>query len=219
MVRVLEEADVWVVEDKAMLRNALESLLTKASGLRCSLAAESCEQALDALELGGAPDIVLMDIGLPGMDGIEGTRRIKALSPTTRVIMLTVHEESQRIFDAICAGASGYLLKPSSAEDIATALQDVQQGAAPINAFIASKMLEMFARLAEPRSAADDYGLTARELEILELLVESLTVPQIAERLGVSYHTVDSHTRNIYAKLHVRTRTAAVAKTLKERLI
>ncbi len=219
MARMLEEADVWVVEDKAIFRNAIETLLAKAPGLSCSLSAETCEEALNALELGAAPDIVLMDIGLPGMNGIEGTRRIKALSPTTRIIMLTVHEESQSIFDAICAGASGYLLKPSSAEDIATALHDVQQGAAPINSFIAGKMLEMFARLAEPRSAAVDYGLTARELEILELLVESLTVPQIAERLGISFHTVDSHTRNIYAKLHVRTRTAAVAKTLKERLI
>lgn len=219
MVRVPEEADVWVVEDKAIFRNALESLLHKTPGLGCTLAVDSCERALDSIEEGSAPDIVLMDIGLPGMDGIEGTRRIKALSPTTRIIILTVHEESQKIFDAICAGASGYLLKPSSAENIADALHDVQQGAAPINSFIAGKMLEMFARLAEPRSAADDYGLTPRELEILELLVESLTVPQIAERLGVSFHTVDSHTRNIYAKLHVRTRTAAVAKTLKERLI
>lgn len=219
MARALEEADVWVVEDKAMFRNALKSLLDKTPGLSCSLAVDSCEDALDALELGAAPDIVLMDIGLPGIDGIEGTRRIKALSPTTRVIMLTVHEESQSIFDAVCAGASGYLLKPSSAEDIAAALKDVQQGAAPMNSFIAGKMLEMFARLAEPRSATDDYGLTSRELEILELLVESLTVPQIAERLGISPHTADSHTRNIYAKLHVRTRTAAVAKTLKERLI
>ena len=132
--RVPEEADVWVVEDKAIFRNALKTLLTKTPGLGCSVAVESCEQALDALELGGAPDIVLMDIGLPGIDGIEGTRRIKALSPTTRIIMLTVHEESQKIFDAICAGASGYLLKPSAAEDIADAVRDVQQGAAPINA-------------------------------------------------------------------------------------
>jgi DNA-binding NarL/FixJ family response regulator len=160
-----------------------------------------------------------MDIGLPGIDGIEGTRRIKALSPTTRIIMLTVHEESREIFEAICAGASGYLLKPSSANDISDAVHDALQGAAPINAFIAGKMLEMFARLAEPRSAAEDYGLTAREREILQLLVEGLTVGQIAERLGISFHTVDSHTRNIYAKLHVHTRTSAVAKTLKEHLI
>jgi len=219
MMRSMAEADVWVVEDKAMFRNAMTSLIGKTPGLSCSLSAETCEEALDALELGAAPDIVLMDIGLPGMDGIEGTRRIKAISPTTRIIMLTVHEESQKIFDAVCAGASGYLLKPSSAEDIAAALMNVQQGAAPINSFIAGKMLEMFARLAEPRSATDDYGLTPRELEILELLVESLTVAQISERLGISPHTADSHTRNIYAKLHVRTRTAAVAKTLKERLI
>jgi DNA-binding NarL/FixJ family response regulator len=219
MPRVPEKADVWVVEDKKMFRTALASLLRKTPGLGCSVAVESCEQALDALELGGAPDIVLMDIGLPGIDGIEGTRRIKAISPTTRIIMLTVHEESQKIFDAICAGASGYLLKPSAAEDIAQAVRDVQQGAAPINAFIAGKMLEMFARLAEPRSVTEGYGLTAREQEILQLLVESLTVPQIAQRLGISFHTVDSHTRNIYSKLHVHTRTAAVAKALKERLI
>ncbi len=219
MLRVPEEADVWVVEDKAIFRTALASLLGKTPGMRCSVAVESCEEALDALELGGAPDIVLMDIGLPGIDGIEGTRRIKAMSPTTRVIMLTVHEESLEIFEAICAGASGYLLKPSSAEDIADAVRDALQGAAPINPFIAGKMLEMFTRLAEPRSAADDYGLTAREREILQLLVEGLTVGEIAERLGISFHTVDSHTRNIYAKLHVHTRTSAVAKTLKERLI
>ncbi|MEE4272948.1 MAG: response regulator transcription factor [Thermoanaerobaculales bacterium] len=219
MVRAPEAADVWIVEDKAIFRKAIESLLNKTSGLSCALAVESCEEALDTMEMGSAPDIVLMDIGLPGMDGIEGTRRIKAISPTTRIIILTVHEESQKIFDAICAGASGYLLKPSSAEDIADALHDVLQGAAPINSFIAGKMLEMFARLAEPRSATDDYGLTPRELEILELLVESLTIAQISERLGISPHTADSHTRNIYAKLHVRTRTAAVAKTLRERLI
>jgi DNA-binding NarL/FixJ family response regulator len=219
MIRALAEADVWVIEDKDMFRRALTSLIGRADGLTCSLSVANCEEALETLEMGAAPDIVLMDIGLPGIDGIEGTRRFKALSPATRVIMLTVHEESQSIFDAICAGASGYLLKPSSAEAIADALHEVRHGAAPINSFIAGKMLEMFARLAEPRSATDDYGLTARESEILELLVEGLTVAQIAERLGISYHTVDSHTRNIYAKLHVRTRAAAVAKTLKERLI
>jgi DNA-binding NarL/FixJ family response regulator len=219
MAQVPEEIDVWVVEDKAIFRNALKSLLDRSPGLSCSLSVGTCEQALETLELGAAPDIVLMDIGLPGMDGIEGTKRIKTLSPTTRIIMLTVHEESQSIFDAICAGASGYLLKPSSAENIAAALRDVQQGAAPISPFIAGKILDMFSRLAEPKSASGEYGLTARELEILELLVEGFTVPQVADRLGVSFHTVDSHTRNIYAKLHVRSRTAAVAKTLKERLI
>jgi DNA-binding NarL/FixJ family response regulator len=219
MVRVPDQSDVWVVEDKAMFRNALRSLIGRTPGLTCSLAAASCERALDELDRGGAPDIVLMDIGLGGMDGIECTRRIKAAAPTTRVIMLTVHQESEKIFDAVCAGASGYLLKPSSAHDIADAIRAVQQGAAPINAFIAGKMLEMFARLAAPRSARQDYGLTSRELEILQLLVDSLTVDQIAERLGISRHTVDSHARHIYAKLHVHTRTAAVAKSLKENLI
>ena len=202
-----------------MFRRAMASVLAVAPGMRCSVAVESCEEALEALEDGAVPDIVLMDIGLPGMSGIEGTRRIKSMSPATRIIMLTVHEENEKIFEAICAGASGYLLKPSSAEQIADAVRDVQRGAAPINAYIAGKMLTMFARLAEPQSATETYGLTAREREILQHLVEGLTIAQIAERLFVSYHTVDTHIRNIYGKLHVRKRSGAVAKAVKERLV
>jgi DNA-binding NarL/FixJ family response regulator len=187
--------------------------------MRCSIAVETCEEALEAIEEGMAPDIVLMDIGLPGMNGIDGTRAIRSRSPTTRVIMLTVHEENEKIFEAICAGASGYLLKPSSTEQIVEAVRQVQRGAAPINAHIAKKMLTMFARLAKPTSAADEYGLTAREREILQLLVEGMTIAQIAERLIVSYHTVDTHIRNIYGKLHVHTRGGAVAKAVHERLV
>jgi DNA-binding NarL/FixJ family response regulator len=211
--------DVWIVEDKRMLRRALASVIGEARDMRCSIAVETCEEALEAIEDGMAPDIVLMDIGLPGMNGIDGTRAIRSRSPTTRVIMLTVHEENEKIFEAICAGASGYLLKPSSTEQIVEAVRQVQRGAAPINAHIAKKMLTMFARLATPKSAADEYGLTAREREILQLLVEGMTIAQIAERLIVSYHTVDTHIRNIYGKLHVHSRGGAVAKAVHERLV
>jgi DNA-binding NarL/FixJ family response regulator len=217
--RVDDGFEIWVVEDKRIFRRALASLIDAAEDMRCPVAVESCEEAIAALEEGMTPDIVLMDIGLPGMDGIEGTRAIRSLSPTTRVIMLTVHEENEKIFEAICAGASGYLLKPSSTGQVVDAVRQVLAGAAPINAHIASKMLTMFARLAEPRSAADEYGLTKREREILQLLVEGLTIGQIADRLIVSYHTVDTHIRNIYAKLHVRKRGSAVAKAVQERLV
>ena len=210
---------VWVVEDQRLYRRAIASVLDDAEGMRCPLAVETAEEALAALEVEEPPDIVLMDIGLPGMSGIDATRAVRSASPTTRVIMLTVHEENEKIFDAVCAGATGYLLKPSGSDQIVDAVRQVAEGAAPINAYIARKMLTMFNRLAEPRSAEQAYGLTRRERETLQLLVEGLTVSQIADRLNVSYHTVDSHVRNIYGKLHVHSRSGAVAKAVAERLV
>jgi DNA-binding NarL/FixJ family response regulator len=211
--------DVWVVEDKRMFRRALVALLNETTDMNCGFDSDGCEMAIEAIEDGSTPDIVLMDIGLPGMDGIEGTRAIRSLSPTTRVIILTVHEDNEKIFDAICAGATGYLLKPASTDQIVDAVRQVRQGGAPINAYIASKLLSLFSQLAPPRSGAEEYGLTNREREILQLLVDGMTMAQMAEQLFISYHTIDTHIRNIYAKLHVRTRGGAVAKAVKERLI
>lgn len=211
--------DVWVVEDKLLFRRALVTLLNETSDMRCGFDSDRCESAIAAVEGGRTPNIVLMDIGLPGMDGIGGTRAIRSLSPTSRVIILTVHEDNEKIFDAICAGASGYLLKPTSTDSIIDAIRQVRQGGAPINAYIAKKLLSLFAHLAAPTSGADQYGLTKREREILQLLVHGMTMAQIAEELFVSYYTIDTHIRNIYAKLHVRTRGGAVAKAVKERLI
>ena len=213
------DVSVWLVEDNDLLRESIALAINETDAIGCPIAARSCEEALAALAEDPPPDIVLMDIGLPGIDGIEATRRTRSLSPATRVIMLTVHEESDRIFEAICAGASGYLLKPSSTAQIVEAIQQVQRGAAPINGFIARKMLDMFARLPPLSPPEDDYGLTSREREILQRLVDGLTMQQISERLHVSYHTVDTHMRNIYEKLHVHSRTGAVAKALKERLL
>ncbi len=211
--------DVWVVEDNPVLRRALTALFEEAPFMRCALAEDCCEPAVAAAEAGDLPDVVLMDLGLPGMGGIEGTRRLKSLVPTADVVILTIHEDSDKVFDAICAGASGYLLKPSSSETILDAVRAVRTGAAVINPAIARKVLSLFARLAEPRSGAEEYGLTPRERQILQLLVDGLTIRQIADRLEVSFHTVDTHIRNIYSKLHVHTRGGAVAKAVKERLI
>lgn len=211
--------NVWIVEDNAMYRRSLADLLNHTPGLRCPIAVESFEEALAAFDEQLVPDIVLMDIGLPGMNGIEGTRQVHGLSPTSRVIMLTVHDDHEKVFEALCAGASGYLLKPSRSEQIVEAIRDVQKGAAPMNGYIARKVLDLFARVATSRAPAPDYGLTAREKEILQLLVDGLSMKQIAARLDLSYHTIDTHQRNIYDKLHVHSRGSAVAKALRERLL
>lgn len=214
-----ESLTVWIVEDNRMLRRNLAELIGEQPGMRCPVAVESCEEFLAALEVGKAPDVVLMDLGLPGRGGTEGIQRIQSLSPSTQVIVLTIHEEDEKVFEAICAGASGYLLKPSPPARILEAILEVRRGGAPINAFIARKILSMFGRLPTSRSAPGDYGLTPREREILQLLVDGLTMKEIARRLNLSYHTIGNHLRNIYHKLHVRSRSGAVAKALREDLI
>jgi DNA-binding NarL/FixJ family response regulator len=211
---------VWVVEDSEVLRESLRLVLDAEPGLACPLAVESCEEALAALAEDPPPDLVLMDIGLPGIDGIEGTRRIRSLSPATAVVILTVHDDDERVFAAICAGASGYLLKPTAPERIAELVRLVERGGAPINPFIARRMLEVFQRRLPAAPAPEEgYGLSPREREVLELLVDGLTMRQIAEREQLSYHTVDKHLRNVYAKLHVRSRSKAVAKAVREKLV
>jgi DNA-binding NarL/FixJ family response regulator len=211
--------DVWVVEDNRMLREGLADLLNEQPDMRCSLAVGTCGDFLAALELDKPPDIVLMDIGLPDSSGIDGVVRVCSVSPATKVIILTIHAEDDKVFDAICAGASGYLLKPSEPGRILEAVREVQRGAAPVNPFIARKMLGLFARLAPPRASESDYGLTNREKTILQHLVDGLTKEQIAASLGLSYHTIGNHVRHIYRKLHVSSRSRAVAKALKEDLV
>ncbi len=210
---------VWLVEDNRLFRNSLAELIRQTDGMQCPFAVESCEQMLEELERRNPPDIVLMDIGLPGMNGIEGTREIRARAPTARVIMLTVQEEDEKVFHAICAGASGYLLKPLPPERILSAIREVRGGAAPINGYIARKVLDMFSRFGVAPKENDSYRLTPREREILSLLVDGLIMKEIAARLGLSYHTIDTHLRGIYEKLHVHSRTAVVAKALRERIL
>ncbi len=207
---------VWIVEDNAAFRATIADLIRQTPALRFEHAFSSCEEALKELENSDFPDVILMDIGLPGMNGIEGVRRVKAISPETRVVMLTVFDENDMIFQAICAGASGYLLKSESTEKIVSALQEVLNGGAPMNAQIAAKVLNMFSRLAAPKG---NYGLTSREREILQCLVDGLAKKQIADKLFLSFHTIDMHMRGIYTKLQVHSRSGAVAKALKENLL
>jgi DNA-binding NarL/FixJ family response regulator len=210
------KTSVWLVEDDERFRANMRDLVNETAGLTCDLAVSSCEEALTQLLSDAAPDIMLMDIGLPGLDGIEGIRRVKSIAPSIQAIMLTVFDDNDKIFRAICAGASGYLLKSSPPDDIIRSLVEILEGGAPINAQIARKMLDMFADLAAPKG---NYGITDAEKEILNRLVQGDPKKQIAHDLGVSFHTVDTHLRNIYTKLQVHSRSGAVAKALKERLL
>lgn len=206
---------VWLVEDNHTFRNAIAKVLNQIEDLECPKDFSNSEEALEMLATGVVPDVVLVDVELPGINGIEAVRRMKAMSPATRIIMLTVFDDHDKIFKAICAGASGYLLKTSPVEKIVESIRDVYAGGAPMTPRVAHSVLDMFSRLLVPQR---DYGLTAREQKILELMTEGLIKKEIADQLSLSYHTVDTHLRNIYAKLHVNTRSGAVAKALKERL-
>ncbi|HRQ64276.1 MAG TPA: response regulator transcription factor [Xanthomonadaceae bacterium] len=213
------EIEVWIVEDNASLRAVLVEVIGAQADMHVGHAVGRGEDFLQALDQDDPPDVVLMDLGLPGVSGIDCIARAHRQSPATRVVVLTIHEEDDKVFDAICAGAIGYLLKPSTPEDIVAALREVMTGAAPINHFIARKVLARFSRALPREEAHDGYGLSGREREILLFLVDGLNLRQIAGRLGLSYHTISNHVRNIYAKLHVRSRSGAVAKALREDLV
>lgn len=207
---------IWIIEDHAAFRGTLVRVLNAEDGLQCTHDFDSCEKALAALDRDDAPDVILLDVGLPGMSGLEGIRLIKERSPKTLVVVLTVFEDDDKVFSAICAGAAGYLLKTSSAAEITQAVRDALGGGSPMTSRIARRVLDMLSKLAPKQS---DYGLSDREKEILQLMVTGLIKKEIAERLSLSVHTVDTYLRRIYEKLEVNTRTGAVAKALKEGLV
>jgi DNA-binding NarL/FixJ family response regulator len=211
-----EKIAVWLIEDHDDCRRMVARVINRSGAMHCARVFSNCEEALTALERETPPRVILTDVGLPGMDGITGIREIKSRAATTNVIVLTVYDDHDKVFHAICAGASGYLLKNSSEETIIAGIQEVLGGGAAMNPRVAKLVLDQFARL-NPLPAKD-YGLSDREKEILELMVKGLIKKEIADSLGLSYHTVDNHLRNIYGKLHVNTRSSAVAKALKERL-
>jgi len=212
----MAEISIWMVEDNLRYRTTLTNLINHTAGMSCPHAFARCEEALDNLQTCSAPAIILLDIGLPGINGIEGLQKFKERAPSTHVIMLTVYDDNDKVFSALCAGASGYLLKDSTPDKIIASIEEVLAGGAPMNMQIARKVLEMFTRMKPARS---DYGLTDREKEILQHLVAGLTKQQIADHLFLSFHTVNTHCKNIYSKLHVNTISGAISKAYKENLI
>lgn len=201
---------VVVVEDNPQLRTAVQSLLNHAGDLTCVGAHATAEQAIAALSK-EAPEALLMDIGLPGMTGIEGVRRVKALRPETQVIMLTSFDDPERIFESLQAGATGYVLKRAPSVHILDAVRDVQQGGAPMTSAVARLVVEHFGR--KPQSAAPEVALLSdRERLVLVALSEGQQYKEIAVSLEISINTVRTYVRSIYDKLQVNSRAEAVKK-------
>lgn len=203
---------VSIVEDNDQLRGTLAQVIERADGFQCLGTYGSAEDALDALPQ-RAPEVVLMDINLPGLNGVECARKLKQLLPQTQVIMLTVYEDTENIFNALAAGASGYMLKRTPRAELLNAIREVQQGGSPMTAHIARKVVQSFQQ-GTPVSHPTE-SLSPREQEVLDLLSQGFLYKEIADKLGISYETVHTYIRRIYEKLQVRTRTEAVAKFLK----
>lgn len=209
---------VWLVEDNATFASAVQRVVAGLEDMTCPESFRSVEEAFAAMERGGCPDVILLDVQLPGMDGITALSTLKKHAPNAQIIILTVFDDADKIFRAVCAGASGYILKSSGSGQIGEAIRQAVDGGAPMTPEVARKVLDSFARL-DPASGGGGYNLTMRECDILRLMADGLAKKEIAENLGISIHTVSTHIQRVYEKLHVSTNTGAVAKALRERLI
>ncbi len=207
---------VAIIEDQRRTRECLAAIVGGTPGCTTVGSFGSMEEALAVLER-APPDIALSDIGLPGMSGIEGVRRLKASHPATHILMLTVHDDDTHIFEAICAGATGYLLKDTPPARLVEAIREVHAGGAPMSPNIARRVVAMFQRIAPPRNSPVD--LTPRELQVLRLLADGHSYKTAADALDVSLDTLRSHIRNIYDKLHVHSKSEAVLKAFKTGLL
>lgn len=207
---------VAIVEDQEATRDGLALLLGGAAGITAIGAWPSFEAAWPNLAA-EKPDVVLLDLGLPGISGIEGARRLANLSPRPEILVLTVFGDDDHVFEAICAGASGYLLKDTPPEKLLAAIKEVSAGGVPMSPEVARKVFATFQKIAPPRQP--EQRLSARELEVLQLFADGHSYKTAAKTLQVSIDTVRFHIRNIYEKLHVHSKSEAVVKALREGLL
>ena len=203
---------VSVVEDDVKVRATLTRLIDSTEGFVCASQHPDAENALKELPISN-PDVVLMDINLPRMNGVECVRRLKEILPEIQVVMLTVYENTNIIFNALSSGASGYLLKQSSPDQIMEAVREVHRGGSPMTGHIARKVVASFQKISTP--SRDYEKLTIREQEVLDSLAKGCTYQEIADALRITYYTVHTHIRHIYEKLHVRSRTEAITTHLR----
>lgn len=206
---------IVIYEDNVRLRQSLELLLSEDSGFKVLGAFSECTQVTDQMEELN-PKLVIMDIDMPGMNGIEGVRLIKSSFPETKVVMYTVFDDDSRIFDCICAGADGYLLKNTSPVKLLQSLEELSEGGVPMSPFVAQKVFHFFR---QNTAKQETFNLTEREKEILELLVRGNSYKMIADKSSVTLDTVKKHLQNIYHKLHVNCGTEAVAKALQHKIV
>ncbi len=202
---------VAIVEDDAQVRQSLADILKRGPGVVCVGEHGNAEEALREIPR-VQPKVVLMDINLPGMDGVHCVRRLSELAPKTQVVMLTVYDNTDTIFNSLAAGASGYLLKPISSAQLLSAVKDVYAGGAPMTSNIARKVVQVFKQPAP--STGETENLSPREQEVLDFLAKGYLYKEIAEQLNISYGTVHTYIERIFKKLHVRSRAQAVAKYL-----
>ena len=213
---------IWIVEDDIKYRESIAFLFEHTSDMRCAQTFGSCEEGLAYLKThlaetsaSSVPDVVLLDINLPGMNGLEGLKHFRALLPNICVVMLTIRDDAQTIYDAFRAGASGYLLKNASIDQVLAAIREANQGGTLMPAPVARMVL---AFLQEQETTAS-YGLTEREIDVLREMIAGYKQREIAERLFVSRNTVNTHIQHIYEKLHVHSGIEAVVKAITERLV
>jgi RNA polymerase sigma factor (sigma-70 family) len=206
---------ISIVEDNDKLRGTLAKVIGRTEGFRFATDYASAEDALADLPQ-VKPDVVLMDINLPGLNGVECVRKLKPLLPHTQVMMLTVYEDTENIFNALAAGASGYMLKRTPTKELVEAIREMQRGGSPMTTHIARLVVQSFQKPAAAQTATSKElaELSEREQQVLDLLAQGLIYKEIAEKLAISYETVHTYIRRIYEKLQVRTRTEAVAKFL-----
>lgn len=207
---------VFVVEDQRDLREGLQTLINFTPGFKCLGAFRTMEETLARIKY-EVPDIVLSDIGLPGMSGIEGIKVLKEKYPDLTILVLTVYDDNEKIFDALCAGASGYLLKQTEPAELLKSVREAVGGGAPMSPEVAAKVIKLFREVRPPERA--DYDLTPHELRLLKLLVEGYNYVTASEELKISYNTIKFHVRNIYDKLQVHSKSEAVAIAMRDRLI
>jgi DNA-binding NarL/FixJ family response regulator len=207
---------VVIIEDKEQIRNGLAALISGTEGFQCTGTFESMESALTQINARNT-DLVLVDIGLPGMSGIEGMRLFKKNFPNLLLLVLSVYEDDDRIFEALCAGASGYLLKKTSPARLLEGLREAVNGGAPMSPEVARRVITVFREIRPPENS--DYQLTPHETRLLKLLVEGHNYKTAAAELGVSVNTISFHLKHIYEKLQVHSKSEAVAKALRNRLI
>ena len=209
---------VTIFEDNKHLRETFELLLNNTDGFSCAGAYPDCSNLIGNLEAYPC-DIVLMDIEMPGINGIEATKIVKQNFPDVHILIQTVFFEDDYIFNAICAGASGYILKSTTPDGYIEAIRNVQAGGSPMTPGIARRVIELFKQNMQPSPAANDYNLTAQEKKVLQLLVAGKSYKMIAAELFVAFDTVKSHITNIYAKMHVHSGTEAVSLAIRDKIV
>ncbi|MFZ1289568.1 MAG: response regulator transcription factor [Melioribacteraceae bacterium] len=210
--------NVVIVEDSTTIREGLKLLIDGTEGYSCTAAYSNCEDLLEVVTKLKV-DVILMDIDLPGISGIEGIRRIKKISDEILILILTIYDENDLIFEALCAGASGYLVKKTPPAKLLDAIRDAYDGGAPMTSNIARKVVDYFQKSKPIQKDLEHIALTKREKEVLSGLVEGNSYKAIADKLNVSLDTVRFHFRNIYKKMHVHSQSEAVVKALKEGLV